>query len=248
MYCNNCGFARNGEDAACPSCGFGEIQEPHISDITSGSVVTCEICGAMNRDGSNFCRLCGKKLNAAVIQSIASAVLGNSIYAEDIARAKSSAYNDKIDTARGDEGYADKTVPDAVPLEESFARESLLEKLDRMENELKLSLQKEEETLETAAEGPDELDAHEETLNNIAYTLDSLITDLLEAEVREYAFPDFIHSDEAGFPLKDASPAVGTLYKGRNIQEILVLMALIAAIFLVGLSFGLWGSYFFGLM
>ncbi|MDR1965232.1 MAG: hypothetical protein LBQ36_00860, partial [Synergistaceae bacterium] len=97
----------------------------------------------------------------------------------------------------------------------------------------------------------DDLDKHEETLKNIAYTLDSLISDLLEAEVREYAFPDFIHPDETGFPAKEAPKAPQhqqpEAKTGRNIQEILVIGALIAAIFLVGLSFGLWGSYYFGL-
>jgi hypothetical protein len=119
-----------------------------------------------------------------------------------------------------------------------------------MEKELE-TRQNEGYAPEPVADGPDVLDEHEETLKNIAYTLDSLISDLLEAEIREYAFPDFIHPDETGFPLKapppPRRPKKELLKKGRNVQEILVILALVAAIFLVGLSFGLWGSYFFGL-
>jgi hypothetical protein len=139
---------------------------------------------------------------------------------------------------------------------ESYAvsprHESLLAKLDRMEQDL-ASVNDIHEPDSPSEDDDDDEQAdfglHEEALKNISYTLDSLITDLLEAEIREYTFPDFIHPDESGFPLKDAV-RVHTepeLPKKKSLQELLVIVALVAAIFMVGLSFGLWGAYFFGL-
>jgi hypothetical protein len=65
---------------------------------------------------------------------------------------------------------------------------------------------------------------------------------------KEYSVPDFIHPDESGFPLRN--PAV---YKPRrkparnlSLQEIPLVIVLTAAIFLVGMSCGLWRSYFLG--
>jgi hypothetical protein len=131
--------------------------------------------------------------------------------------------------------------------------ESLLERLDRMEKELE---EKRSEPLPESVLSPqNELDEHEEALKNIAYTLDSLITDLLEAEAGEYSFPGFIQPE--GTPSDAKDETVPPVYeadkrehepdkKGKRLQEILMLLTLIAAIFMVGLSFGLWGSFFFG--
>jgi len=248
VFCNDCGFVSTGNERVCSACGHYLHTEPHISDITSGGVVSCDVCSEMNLDGSNFCRACGKKLKMAepqlaeAIASYAAAYAGTqTTSAQTYPIEGTRALDNEYQAPEADEEFAAQIQP---------RHESLLEKLDRMEKELET---RQNEMLPEAKETtePDELDAHEEALKSIAYTLDSLIADLLEAEVREYAFPDFIHPDETGFPLKDTpKPAQHKdprSKKERNLQEALVILALIAAIFLVGLSFGLWGSFFFGL-
>jgi hypothetical protein len=90
---------------------------------------------------------------------------------------------------------------------------------------------------------PLEADDKQESLST---TLDSLIADLLEVEINEYSYPDFIHPDESGFPSKDpASYAEREVEapKKRSWSEFLLVVALITAIFMVGLSFGLWGVF-----
>jgi hypothetical protein len=246
MFCNSCGVAFTDGEAVCRECGHALRQEPHISDIASGGVANCDICGAMNLDEANFCRSCGKKLKLAILQEVSSMSLAGVAPSAPQAVFPSHPLDYVINTeAQIADNYENEATQDLIPAK----HESLLEKLDRMEKELETRAN--EVLPETEQEGPDDLDKHEETLKNIAYTLDSLISDLLEAEVREYAFPDFIHPDETGFPTKDAPKAPPhqqpEAKTGRNIQEILVIGALIAAIFLVGLSFGLWGSYYFGL-
>jgi hypothetical protein len=153
---------------------------------------------------------------------------------------------------QGDDDYGTSTV-NATFVPVSGRHESLLERLDRLERELDES--RREPLPENSLSPPDELDEHEEALKNIAYTLDSLITDLLEAEASEYACPGFIQpedtppeaKDEAAPPAHDADEREhGPDKKSRRLQEILMVATLIAAIFMVGLSFGLWGSYFFG--
>jgi hypothetical protein len=202
----------------------------------------------MNLDSALYCRGCGKKLNVPAFQPVAGVVgVENSYQGTLLPEALPVNFPNYNTEAQSHGSFNFNTASEYVPQ----VRESLLEKLDRMEKELET---KQHEAIpDSATETPDELDGHEETLKNIAYTLDSLISDLLEAEVREYAFPDFIHPDETGFPLKETNVAPNTEIeseaqkKGRNIQEVLVVAALIAAIFLVGLSFGLWGSVVFGL-
>ena len=126
-------------------------------------------------------------------------------------------------------------------------RESLLANLDRMEQELE-KIRNEPPTYTPPPSLPDNLDVHEETLKNIALTLDTLLADLLEAEVREYTCPEF-PADETNRPWKNTAAAQsdGGEKQSRSVQEILVMATLIAAVFLVGMTFGLWGSFFFGL-
>ncbi|MDR3279156.1 MAG: zinc ribbon domain-containing protein [Synergistaceae bacterium] len=259
MFCNNCGFVNAGNETLCTTCGHDLHAEPHLSDITYGNTAICEVCGSMNLDDSNYCRSCGKKLKNVIVQTLAGAASMAGAYSEIPMNVVITPTGTDFTSFGGLPPLAeeskkplyDETLPSPAEFipQIQVRHESLLERLDKMERELE-TRQKEilPETNETT---PDELDAHEETLKNIAYTLDSLISDLLEAEVREYAFPDFIHPDETGFPMNDAAPPpkqnVKSDKKGRNLQEYLVIMALIAAIFLVGLSFGLWGSYFFGI-
>ena len=118
--------------------------------------------------------------------------------------------------------------------------ESLLEHLDRMERELE-EMRNEAPPDKPPLLGPDKLDAHEETLKNIAFKLDTFLADLMEAEVMEYTYPEFLHPNETG-PVQASS-----LEHRRSTQEILVIVILIAAVFFVGMTFGLWGSFFFGL-
>ena len=126
--------------------------------------------------------------------------------------------------------------------------ESLLANLDKMERELE-RIQNEPPPYTVPPLGPDKLDLHEETLRNIAFKLDSLLADLLEAEAREYECPEFPPHDETDPSLNTAAAQQSgdRIKHGRNVQEILVIAVLIAAVFLVGMTFGLWGSFFFGL-
>ena len=118
-------------------------------------------------------------------------------------------------------------------------REDLPAKLDRMERELE-KMRTEPPPYTLPPLGPDKLDLHEETLRNIALNLDTLLAELLEAEVREYTCPEFSTSTAT-------VQSVGGEKHMRSVQEILVIATLIAAVFLVGMTFGLWGSFFFGL-
>ena len=121
-------------------------------------------------------------------------------------------------------------------------RESLLAKLDMMEQELEKM--RNEQPSYTSPPSPDKLDTYEETLKNIAFKLDTLLADLLEAEVREYTYPEFLTPDETTPPWNRSE---GREKQRRSVQEILVIAILITAVFLVGMTFGLWGSFFFGL-
>jgi hypothetical protein len=208
----------------------------------------------MNHENAAYCRECGAELKAAILQTAANIAASGSVYQHDETMPSRDENGfDIFETGtveNDDKTYEYEVCADSIPDPPSPFDESLLTKLDRMEKELEIK-QNEEYVPELVTDEPDALDEHEEALKNIAYTLDSLISDLLEAEIREYAFPDFIHPDETGFPMKapppPRRPKKEIPKKGRNIQEILVILALVAAIFLVGLSFGLWGSYFFGL-
>ena len=139
-----------------------------------------------------------------------------------------------------------KTSDEFMPVNER--RESLLANLDRMEQELE-KMQNEPPPYAVPPLDPDKLDLHEETLRNIAFTLDSLLADLLEAEVREYTCPEFPAPDETDPSWKNNAAVQngGGEKQRRSVQEILVIATLITAVFLVGMTFGLWGAFFFGL-
>ncbi|MDR0649018.1 MAG: hypothetical protein LBF92_06755 [Synergistaceae bacterium] len=129
----------------------------------------------------------------------------------------------------------------------SNRHESLVARLDKMEQEFAARI-------DTAVSNADPIQAEDrqEKLESLSTTLDSLIADLLEVEINEYSYPDFIHPDESGFPSKDLSSygkrtRTAEAQKKRSWGELLLVVALITAIFLVGLSFGLWGAYFLGI-
>jgi hypothetical protein len=140
------------------------------------------------------------------------------------------------ETADGD----GRTVEEPV----SARHESFIAKLDKLEEELEAR-----QSLPIVEKLEQEFDERQNTLDSLSAALDSLISDLLEVEIHEYAIPDFIHPDESGFPSMDPASyeKKPPVQKKRSLHEILLIAALITAIFLVGASFGLWGSYFLGL-
>jgi hypothetical protein len=224
--------------------------EPHISDVTSGNVMICGTCGTANLKDSIYCRECGWRLPGAKIPAY-----GIDGGLADAGRQGLSSYGDAVRADRQDdaraaayEAYPASGDVRAVPSAPAEPRKSMLEKLDLMERELEAKKQEAIPEPERGAE-PDKLDEHEETLKSIAFRLDALISDLLKAEAQEYAFVDSPRVDEKNFGKNGASAGRGTLKnKVKNSQEMvvmIVLAALIAAIFLVGMTFGLWGSYFF---
>jgi hypothetical protein len=216
----------------------------------------------MNIANSSFCRVCGNQTApfdvsyaADILSSDAESRLPLVFRQPPLSSSEENdvfAGPDPGDYRQSGDDYAASAM-NATFVPVSGRHESLLERLDRMEKELEENLR--EPLPEGAPNSPDDLDKHEETLKNIAYTLDSLITDLLEAEAGEYAFPGFIKPEDMPSEARDeaAQPAGETDKrehepdkKSKKVQEILMLFTLIAAIFMVGLSFGLWGSYFFG--
>jgi hypothetical protein len=131
------------------------------------------------------------------------------------------------------------------PTPKATRHESFIAKLDRMEQEFEARADTQEEALPLP-----ETDGSQEKFDSLSSTLDSLIADLLEVEINEYSYPDFIHPDESGFPSRDPASYeenAPDLHKKRSIKELLLVATLITAIFLVGLSFGLWGAYFLGI-
>jgi hypothetical protein len=221
--------------------------EPHISDLTGGNVVICWACGAVNINDSVYCRECGRRLSAAKIP--ANGVNGDITEAgrQDVSRQSGIGRAEPGAEARSaifetnpPSGEFD-TIP-SVPIE---PRRHLLEKLDMMERELEAKKGEPPPEPERKADS-DKLDEYEETLKEIAFRLDTLISDLLKAEAQEYAFSDSPRIDGNSFTRNGAGAKKSRPKKKiRNAQEIIVLIALIAAIFLVGMTFGLWGSYFF---
>jgi hypothetical protein len=195
--------------------------EPHISDVTRGNVVICGPCGGINMKDSAYCRECGRRLSDVEIPA---------------------------NGARDDLAMETREFPLISPAPEP--QKSLLEKLDLMERELEAKKQEALPEPERKTEA-DKLDEYDGILKNIAFTLDTLISDLLKAEAQEYAFSDSRCVDGKSFAKKDVDAEYDPLKKKRrNFQEVIVLIVmitLIVAIFLVGMTFGLWGSYFFGI-
>jgi RNA polymerase subunit RPABC4/transcription elongation factor Spt4 len=260
VFCNDCGHISTDSEGVCPLCGKPLNQEPHISDITSGNIMICDACSAMNVANANFCRVCGNQKASFEVPYTADELSAGSQDSFVFQRPFQTSSAENGDFAEPDgefrqsgDDYGTSTV-NATFVPVAGRHESLLERLDRMERELEES--RRAPLPESMLSSPDELDQHEETLKSIAYTLDSLITDLLEAEAGEYAFPGFVSPEETPSEAKDeaAQPAREADNKqehepdkkSKRVQEILMLFTLIAAIFMVGLSFGLWGSFFFG--
>jgi hypothetical protein len=239
LFCNNCGYSNATDMANCSVCGAVLRHELHISDVALGNVVLCGICGSPNIGDSKYCRVCGRKLAIAPEHPPAPIA--------------APAFSPAPDPSAGQEPRAAAIAPEpSVAPTPAFIpviskHENFLERLDKME--LDLEAMHSSALPESERGTPDQLDAHEETLKRIAFTLDTLIADLLEAEVREYTFPGFEHSEAKPQAVNDNSvlAIVSDIKKGKSVQEIIVLAALTIAIFLVGMTFGLWGTYFIGL-
>ena len=251
MYCNNCGYPNPAGQSACGACGTVMAPEPHISDVTSGNVVICWACHAANINDSIYCRECGRRLYAAKIPargvngdfaeairqdiSLPGEPCGDAVRAERREEARAAAYETNPPSAET------SALPSTAPKPPNI----LLEKLDMMEREL--DAKKQEPLPEPEREAKfDKLREYDETLKDIAFRLDTLISDLLKAEAQEYSFSDSPRVDGKSFAKNGTNAKRDPLKKkSRNLQYVIVLIALIAAIFLVGMTFGLWGSYFF---
>jgi hypothetical protein len=201
-------------------------------------------CSCENDEDANFCRSCGQKLRRSekiILQKIpVAATVGNGfLLGEDGQGEESIIAMEENSYVSSD---ADPLTHNPVP--RATRHESFIAKLDRMEQEFETRVDTQTET------PPPEADESQEKLESLSSTLDSLIADLLEVEINEYSYPDFIHPDESGFPSRDPASYAERApdpHKKRSAKELLLIAALITAIFLVGLSFGLWGAYFLGI-
>ncbi|MDR3254707.1 MAG: hypothetical protein LBT31_04005 [Synergistaceae bacterium] len=229
MLCSQCGNVSLDDSNFCSTCG--NALEATVSEAIPVDGVQCVYCDCFNEEHVSFCRSCGQTVAKIAVVGVP---------------AESSVGTD----APGSYISHDSDIPSLLgsDVQVSTRHESFIAKLDEMEKEL-------ETRQSVPLVEPSVIELDEESqgkLDSLSSTLDGLIADLLEVEINEYAFPDFIHPDESGFPSvdpasyeknEDAPPPV----KKRSLHELLLIGALIIAIFLVGLSFGLWGSYFLGL-
>jgi hypothetical protein len=216
--------------------------------------VLCPSCSFQNEGHVNFCRSCGVRFDTAIAEKVSRLAAVGAV--SDVSDERVSVWLGEddhnvgmdLDYERRDDDMAENVSTQRINASENVStkHESLLAKLDKLEEELEARMK--EPLPEPKAPRVDERQAK---LDSLSSTLDALISDLLEVEINEYSFPDFIHPDESGFPSMDpASYLAGKKKpdsKKKNLQDIIVITALITAIFLVGLSFGLWGSYFLGL-
>ena len=240
MFCNNCGYSNASDALHCTSCGAAITPEPHISDITSGDVLFCDICGSTNMQEARYCRVCGRNLSSPQIPP--------ALKQYRAAYAVPEQDNNDIMSAAL---LASRHAPELSASESDD--KTLIEKLDKMERDLELL--KNEPLPETPQAAPDTLDAHEETLKNISYKLDTIIADLLKAEAKEYnTFHESQRIDADGASLKAKNAQAGQKNsagppkkKGKSFLEKALIIALAIACFLVGMTFGLWGMYFLGL-
>jgi len=202
----------------------------------------CSSCGSVQDDGATTCTACGARIEVLVAQREPVSV--GAVFPEEPPFFSQTYVAN--DTAKPVEEAP--WIDPSVRGVEISRHESLIARLDEMEQQLASRLS--EPIPEPAAATLDAaLDEKEASLDSLSTTLDALISDLLELEISEYARPDFIHPDETGFPARDphAYRAPQSPRKQRSIQDTLVLIALIAAVFLIGLSVGLWGSYVMGI-
>jgi hypothetical protein len=224
--------------------------------VTRAEGIRCPLCGFQNEGHVDFCRSCGAKFDITIAKK--ASVLVSVGAAPDSSGGRISVMSGEddlmddmgLDYERGDDDMVENIPTQRISASNhvSTRHESMLAKLDKLEEELEARMK------EPLPEPEDlKVDERQAKLESLSSTLDALISDLLEVEINEYAFPDFIHPDESGFPSMDPASYLENKNKKKpdskkkSLQDIIVITALITAIFLVGLSFGLWGSYFLGL-
>jgi|GEM_PF-3457325 len=221
MLCHSCGVVNPDDASYCVTCGFSLVSD-----------ISCPFCATRNDERAALCRSCGKPIAAEA------AVFSGG------GRAKQQFFMQPLEIPEERESAPAKP-----------SRESLLAKLDRMEEDFASRLVAQNGVLSTEEEGAPSVspwDVREDSLVTMSSTLDDLIADLIDAEINEYLTPDFIHPDETGFPQPAPKSEIeADSPKNRkqdfSFVDVLVLIALTIAIFLVGMTVGLWGSQALGL-
>lgn len=236
-----------------------------------GSMI-CRSCGDANLDDALFCAKCSADLSdyqesseARKDVSRASRPVSQGASISNAAKAVKSAVFSGVgykDAAAfryllEDPGEDNPVLEQPRGIEEdddegpiSVREESLLAKLDRMEEDIASRLSETKAALDLENEKltiDSEWNTKEHNLVSMSSTLDDLIVDLLDAEINEYLSPDLIHPDETGFPAPQPNNSVKKHKNtGQYIIDALVIIALTIAIFLVGMTVGLWGSQTLG--
>lgn len=242
-------------------------------------LMICQSCGYANLDDVSFCSACGAvfdprsgKLTSRKTGSDPSRSVLHNKASSSHSRSKAlemSAAGFAAPTGAGHEGAFtflsllenpdEGTPPEEMRLrgaEEdekpiSAREESLLAKLDRMEEHITSRFSDANTSFDTEEEDAvlgSEWGTKEHNLVSMSSSLDELIADLLDAEINEYLTPDFIHPDETGFPSPQPNFDVKKRKNSKQyVVDALVIIALVIAVFLVGMTVGLWGSQTFGL-
>lgn len=231
MLCLECGFANVNDSNFCAMCGV-TLTPTTDRQVTHGTV-PCASCSFLNEEVAEYCRACGGKIKEEVAAGIPLAALRQKFASPSGAFKEAEPFPLIVETVD------EKLDPS---LYNPGNQESLLSLLDRMEQEISARLDEKIPALEPEAENWDE---REGNLTSLSCTLDELLADLIDAEINEYLTPDFIHPDETGFPEPFAVERKPRRSENRFVDLIFIL-ALIIAIFLFGVTTGLWGSYALG--
>lgn len=212
----------------CQGCGFTNSSDSGFCSMCGAELtpvalgaLPCPSCSFLNEDAAAHCRACGRPIKAEV-------AVGASFRAD----------------LRHFLPLLEPPGDGSPPAREWANDESLLKRLDRMEREISLRLEEKIPILEPELE-PD-WSEKESNLTSLSCTLDELLAELVEAEINEYLTPDSIHPDETGFP-GPAAPGERPARRGRHLVDVLFIAALVVAIFLFGVTAGLWGSYVLGI-
>ena len=233
MLCGGCGFLNIDGARFCAACGMQLQRRRDFGVGAALSGVCCQECGSLNKEDSAYCVSCGAVLHAA-------AVAAGSNLPDASPSVPNFAPSGRHDIFPVDPGIVINPLDDEI----LRRRESIISNLDKLDSELEARRRESTASLADDSRPEERADA----LSALSTTLDSLIADLLDVEIKEYSVPDFIHPDESGFPPRNPAAYKPRRKPAKNLsfQEILLVIALTAAIFLVGMSCGLWSSYFFG--
>lgn len=225
MLCGSCGFTSSNDANFCSMCGVSLTPTAHRK--SSLGTVLCRSCGQLNEDVAVFCRACGKKIPSSI-------VVGPTLFQSDLA--PEDDYHDSQDCRESIDKFAQSR------------HESLLARLDRLERDIVSKL---EDSRQPRENEPATWETKGDNLMTMSSTLDDLISDLIGAEINEYMKPDCIPPDATGFPTPHLS-VVPKTEKSRGIDrrqmivDTLVVLALVLAVFMVGMTAGIWGIYTLG--